>query len=114
MIHVKQTIQKMIDSTRVFKNAESILEQVQHYLKFLKQFTKLEDKIKNLFELRQGKMVQLEKLTESYYDLKKFESQGPHIMLQIRDITLRLVYALQQFKSLKNPNYTGAQINRDK
>jgi hypothetical protein len=52
IIHVKQTIQKMIDSTRVFKNAESILGQVQQYLKFLKQFTKLEDKIKNLYDLR--------------------------------------------------------------
>ena len=27
---------------------------------------------------------------------------------------MRLVIAIQQFKNLKNPNYTEAQLNRDK
>jgi len=52
-------------------------------------------------------MYQLNQVSLSYQNLKKFEALAPQLILSLRHFTVKIVKTLKQFQKLKNPEYTN-------
>ena len=52
---------------------EGLVDQLEDYLKYIKQFSSIETQLKNLVVQRQQTMTHLEQISERYTDLKNFE-----------------------------------------
>jgi hypothetical protein len=65
----------------------------------------MEASLKNLIVQRQDNLKQLIQVSENYTDLKKFESVGPNLMLNVRELTLKIIIKVKQLFKYKNSEY---------
>ena len=93
--------------------SEGVVDQLEEYLNYIRQFTKVDTKLRNLINLRQSNLQQLGQLTQSYSDMKAFELRGPQLMLTLRHQSVRIVALLQQLRKLRNPDYLRYQLEND-
>jgi hypothetical protein len=59
------------------------------------------------------KLKQLIQVSQNYQDLKKFEIQAPSLLLNIREIILKIVLNMKKIQKLINPEYLAEIKNQD-
>jgi len=55
----------------------------------------------------------LAQLSNEVKDLKKFEKEGPKIMITLRELTIRIVKSICKFSWWRHPNYVKHLLKRD-
>lgn len=62
-----------------------LINQVEDYYRFLKQFAKIEDRLQALISQRNETYQQLAACSKTHKDLKLFASKAPRIMQMLRE-----------------------------
>ena len=101
----KEKIEAYLKDPQFIQIHDEVVDQVEDYLKYLRDFIKLDTTLKNLENQRQQKLKQLVTISEEYKDLRKFEQIGPSLLVSIREIVLKIVIAIKKIYGLKNPLY---------
>ena len=55
----------------------------------------------------------LQNALDEVKDLKKFEKEGPKIMITLRELTIRIVKSICKFSWWRHPNYVKHLLKRD-
>lgn len=75
--HFIQKLKKYLSDPHFEHIQDDVSDVLEDYLKFVKDFIKMETAIRNFENQRQLKLKQLIQVSENYTDLKKFEVQAP-------------------------------------
>lgn len=83
------------------------MSHLEEYLRYIHEFSKIETTITSLVSQRYSILKQLAQISNEVKDLKKFEKEGPRLLLTLRDLAIRIVKALCRFSQWRNPNYVN-------
>ena len=81
---VQNILEYLIEQAKSKTAKQLLLSRVESYLAFIKEFTRLENQIKNLYTQRQQLITQLLMVSQNQADIKKFQTIGPRLMLSLR------------------------------
>lgn len=113
LLHVNDTIAKLVNEAKTSQQQENLIRQLEEYLKYIHDFSKLEQQITNLINQRYTTLTQLGQISAEVKNLKQFESDGPKIMLTLREQAIRIVKLMCKFSQWRNPEYIRHQLDKD-